>query len=303
MKKTYLSILLSLLAHSLSAQYQIGIIPRQSPDKGVYQKIGYTEVEIRYGSPAVKDRQIWGGIVPYGEVWRAGANYATSIHFASPVSINGSRLDSGSYTFFLIPREQDSWTAIFNKVAQQWGAFSYDPSEDALRLEVRARRSPFKTENLTYSITQTGFKFGSIMLHWEFMEVEVPFETNYLTAFEQEVESRAKKQPDYIQWIPYLQGAEHLVQIEEAIPLAKVWINKAEKIMQANEEWNAQFYPKPYVEGHLYWIKAQILATEEKYADAIAYVDKLKGLDKQEFYLKKKETEGIDKHLQLWKTK
>ncbi|MDW3647149.1 MAG: DUF2911 domain-containing protein [Bacteroidia bacterium] len=303
MKKTYLPLLLSLSIQTLFAQYQIGIIPRQSPDKMIYQKIGYTEVEIRYGSPAVKDRQIWGGLVPYGEVWRAGANYATSIRFGSPVIINGTKLDSGSYAFFLIPRENDSWTAILNKVSRQWGAFSYDPAEDALRLEIRGRTSPFKTEFLSYTISQTGFKFGSILLAWEFMEIEVAFETNYLAAFEQEIESRAEKQPDYIKWIPYLQGAEHLVEIEEELPKARIWIDKAEKIMLANEEWNEQFYPRSYVEGHLYWIKAQILAHEEKYADALAYVEKLKNLSQGEFYNKKNESEGIDTSYQLWKEK
>ena len=175
-KYIYLSLVLSLFFQSLSGQYQIGIIPRESPDKGVYQKIGFTEIEIKYGSPGVKGRQIWGGLVPYGEVWRAGANYATSIYFSYPVIIHGTTLDSGSYAFFLIPRENDSWTAIFNKVSKQWGAFSYEQAEDALRLEVQARKSPRKHEHLTYSISQTGFKFGSILLNWEYMEVEVVFE-------------------------------------------------------------------------------------------------------------------------------
>ncbi|MEM6700816.1 MAG: DUF2911 domain-containing protein, partial [Bacteroidota bacterium] len=83
MKNAILLISFWFLVQPLSAQYQIGIIPRVSPDKMVYQKIGYTEVEIRYGSPAVNQRPIWGDLVPYDKVWRAGANAATTVEFKS----------------------------------------------------------------------------------------------------------------------------------------------------------------------------------------------------------------------------
>lgn len=300
MKKVFLLLLLSCLLQTLLGQYQIGIIPRTSPDKGLYQKIGYTEIEIRYGSPSVNDRQIWGDLVAYDEVWRAGANSATTIAFQSAVTIGGMTLDSGTYAFFLIPKENDTWTAIFNSVSKQWGAFRYDEQEDALRVEVRPRTT-MKTENLTYTINQTGFSYGSILLSWDFLEIEVPFETNYLTEFEQEIESRADAQPAYIKWIPYIQGAEHLERINSRIDLAKQWLSTAEELMNATQEWNEQFYPRPYVEGHLYWTKAKVLAWDQNYTGAIGYVDKLKQLEQAAFYDRKNESEGIDLKYADWK--
>ena len=303
MKKIYLITSLCFLIQTTYAQYQIGIIPRVSPDKMIFQKIGYTEIEIKYGSPSVIDRTIWCELVPFGNVWRAGANSATTIEFRSAVNIDGKTLEKDKYSFFIIPKKNDKWTVVFNKIHKQWGAFRYDEKEDALRLEISPRTTPFKTENLSYTINQTGFKYGSIVLAWDFMEIEVPFETNYLIEFEQEIESRANKQPEYIKWIPYIQGAEHLVQINDNLELAKKWIDQAEKIMNSTEEWNKQFYPRQYVEGHLYWIKAKILASNDNYTEAIQYVDKLKNLEKTDFYDKKNEREEIDLHHTTWKNK
>jgi len=303
MKNIFPFLSLCFLIQPLSAQYQIGIIPRVSPDKMVYQKIGYTEVEIQYGSPAVNDRPIWGALVPYNKVWRAGANSATTVEFKSPVTIGGKTLDSGKYAFFIIPKENDTWTAIFNKVSKQWGAFRYNEEEDALRLDIRPRTTNLKTENLSYTINQTGFKHGSIVLAWDFLEIEIPFETNYLAAFEQEIRIRVNAQPEYIKWIPYLQGAEHLEQIKDNLTLGKTWLTKAEEIMHATQEWNEQFYPRPYVEGHLYWIKAKVLAWEESYAEAIEYVEKLRNMESPIYYEKKGESEEIDLYYNAWKDK
>jgi hypothetical protein len=303
MKKSYSLIILCLFVQTMYGQYQIGIIPRVSPDKMVFQKIGYTEVEIKYGSPSVKDRPIWGELVPYEKVWRAGANSATTVEFRTSVNIGGMTLDSGKYAFFLIPKENDKWTAVFNKKAKQWGAFRYKEKEDALRVEVSPRTTNFKTENLTYTINQTGFKYGSITCSWGFMEIEVPFETNYLNEFKEEIEGRASLQPAYIKWIPYIQGAEHLEQINDSMDLAKRWIDQAEKIMNSTEEWNKQFYPRQYVEGHLYWTKAKILAWNKNYAEAVKYVDQLKNLKEPTFYDKKNEREGIDLLYESWKKK
>lgn len=286
------------LAHG---QYQIGIIPRVSPDKAVYQKVGYTEVEIRYGSPSVNDRKIWGELAPFDKVWRAGANSATTVEFRSPVTIAGMPLDSGTYAFFLIPKEHDPWTVIFNDVSDQWGAFRYDETKDALRVEVQLRTVAHNTEDLTYRIQQAGFTNGSIILSWEYIEIDIPFETNYLSEFEQEIESRASLQPEYIRWIPYVQGAEHLVDIEENKELAQEWIAKAEALMDSTEEWNEQFYPRQYVEGHLYWIKARVLAWDDQNAAAVESVEKLKTLENQAFYLRKNESERIDEWEELWR--
>jgi hypothetical protein len=144
---------------------------RISPKATVKQTVGFTNITIEYSRPGVKGRTIWGGLVPYNAVWRAGANEATKITFATDVKINGKKLKAGSYSFFAIPTEKN-WTLIFNKVADQWGAFEYNDVEDALRVEV----TPEKENNcwqewLAYTITKTSDKTAVVRLEWEKLKV------------------------------------------------------------------------------------------------------------------------------------
>ncbi len=144
---------------------------RISPKASITQTVGFTDVTISYSRPGVKGRKIWGGLVPYDKVWRAGANEATKITFSTDVMIEGKKLAAGSYGFFTVPGK-DEWTLIFNKVADQWGAFEYNEAEDALRVNVKPEKSNF-TEWLRYEITKTSDSTAVISLEWE--KLKVPF--------------------------------------------------------------------------------------------------------------------------------
>ena len=122
---------------------------RVSPKAAVIQAVGFTEVRIDYNRPGVKERIIWGGLVPYNKVWRAGANEATKFTFSTDVKINGKTLKAGSYSFFIIP-STEQWTLIFNKVADQWGAFEYNEAEDALRFEVTPEEGSMQAVSYTH---------------------------------------------------------------------------------------------------------------------------------------------------------
>ncbi|HSP86824.1 MAG TPA: DUF2911 domain-containing protein [Ignavibacteriaceae bacterium] len=144
---------------------------RVSPKASVMQEVGLTEVKVDYNRPGVKGRTVWGELVPYNKVWRAGANEATIISFSSDVSIEGKKLPAGKYSFFAVPNKNE-WTLIFNKVAEQWGAFEYNEAEDALRITVKPQSNNF-TEWLTYSFEKTGDKAATLNLKWE--KIKVPF--------------------------------------------------------------------------------------------------------------------------------
>jgi len=145
---------------------------RLSPKALVEQTVGFTEVSIDYSRPGVKGRKIWGGLVPYNVVWRAGANEATKITFSTDVKIDGKKLKAGSYGFFAIPG-QKTWILIFNKVANQWGAFEYNDVEDALRIEVTPMQNNCWQEWLAYTINKSSDKKAVVMLEWE--KLKVPF--------------------------------------------------------------------------------------------------------------------------------
>ncbi|HET6329684.1 MAG TPA: DUF2911 domain-containing protein [Holophagaceae bacterium] len=145
---------------------------RESPAASVSQELGLTKVEINYHRPAVKGRVIWGGLVPYGQVWRAGANEATTISFTGPVKVAGHDVPSGTYALFAIPGK-DRWTLILDKNAKQWGAFSYKPDQDLLRFDVTPSAAPMQ-EWLDYIVELADQATATVTLHWEKLAVSFP---------------------------------------------------------------------------------------------------------------------------------
>ena len=132
------------LAQLAAAQSFVLDLPLKSQRAEVSQRIGLTEITVRYHRPLVNGRKIWGDLVPYGKVWRTGANVIPTITVSDPVTIEGKPLDRGTYGLHTIP-SPDRWTIIFSKNSTSWGSFTYDPGEDALRVDGTswpARRSP-----------------------------------------------------------------------------------------------------------------------------------------------------------------
>lgn len=144
---------------------------KASPNAMVTQTIGTTVVTISFGRPGVKGRTVFGQLEPFGQVWRAGANEATVISFSGDVKVNGRPLSAGAYSFFAIPRE-DEWTLIFNTVPNQWGAYRYDESKDALRIDV-APEEAAHMEWLAYYFGDLSATSGTAYLHWA--ATRVPF--------------------------------------------------------------------------------------------------------------------------------
>lgn len=138
-----------------------------SPASVVTGKINNATININYSSPSVKGRQIWGALVPFGKVWRAGANDATTFETDKDIAIEGLKLPAGKYSFFVIPNEQEC-VLIFNKEAKQWGSYKYKESEDQLRVNVKQKKTDSNTESLVYLINT-----NSIVLKWE--KWEIPF--------------------------------------------------------------------------------------------------------------------------------
>ncbi|MBS1849625.1 MAG: DUF2911 domain-containing protein [Acidobacteria bacterium] len=143
----------------------------------VAQRIGITDITLKYHRPLVKGRKIWGGIVPFGTVWRAGANENTTIEFSDPVTIEAQPLAAGTYGLHMIPGE-DQWTIIFSKVSSAWGSFTYRQSEDALRVTVKPQAADFQ-EALAYDFENPTSDSTVVIMHWE--KLAVPFKVGVNT--------------------------------------------------------------------------------------------------------------------------
>jgi hypothetical protein len=199
-------------------------LPLQSQAARVSQTIGITDITIKYHRPLVNDRKVWGGLVPYGQVWRAGANFNTTITFSDPVQIEGKPLDKGTYGLHMIPTA-DEWTIIFSKNSTSWGAFTYDEKEDALRVTVKPKAADMHNA-LTYDFDQLKPDSAVVELEWE--KVAVPFKVS--VDVHDVVEASLKKQlRDLSQytWLSWDDAANYLLAEKIDLDQALSYVNKS----------------------------------------------------------------------------
>ncbi|MGV8039199.1 MAG: DUF2911 domain-containing protein [Thermoanaerobaculaceae bacterium] len=164
-----LVVLAAVLASAAPAMAQLDL-PRVSPKATVSQTVGLTDVSLAYYRPGVKGRVIWGGLVPYDQVWRTGANEATTITFSDAVTVNGTAVPAGTYGLFTIPGKE-SWTVILNKGAKLWGAYEYKQEEDVLRFPVKPRAAAAHEEWMQFRFEGLTTESVEVVLAWEKLEV------------------------------------------------------------------------------------------------------------------------------------
>jgi hypothetical protein len=267
------------LALTTTASAQQLELPRPSPNAKVSQVIGVTEISVDYSSPGVKNRKIWGGVVPYNQVWRAGANSATKITFAKDVIIDGKPVAAGSYAFFVLPTPT-KWTLILSKNANQFGAFTYKKEDDVLRVDVRPQPAPMR-ERLAYQFSSFNDAGGSLDLEWEKVRVSLPIKVHT----DEQVAASIKNFMNN-GWSPWAQAARYELEkknIDEGMKLIETSI-------QLKETWLNVF------------VKAQLLAAKGNYKEALPLAEKAKEMgekDSADFFLKA----DVDNALKTWKTK
>ena len=199
-------------------------LPLQSQQAQVSQRIGITDITIAYHRPLANDRKVWDGLVPYGKVWRAGANINTTITFSDPVTIEGKPLDKGTYGLHMIPNA-DEWTIIFSKNSTSWGAFTYDEKEDALRVNVKPKAADMHNA-LTYDFDQLKPDSAVVELEWE--KIAVPFKVS--VDVHDVVQASLKKQLRNLSqytWMSWDNAANYLLTEKVALDDALKYSDKA----------------------------------------------------------------------------
>ncbi len=211
----------ALAASAASAQTSQLSAPRPSPGAMVSQTIGLTDVSIRYSRPGVKGRKIWGELVPFGEVWRTGANENTTITFSTAVKVEGKEVPAGTYGLQTIPTEKE-WTLILSKDADEWGAYNYKPEHDALRVTVTPVPNQHVKERMEFYFDDLTDNSATVKLIWE--KLSVPFKIEVDTAAQVAAKQR---------WQTLYQGAAWCVDNGCA--------DKAEKWLDASIALDANF--------------------------------------------------------------
>jgi tetratricopeptide (TPR) repeat protein len=170
MNRTILITTIATLALGASVRADLNL-PDVSQLAVTKQRVGLTDIKITYHRPLVNGRKIWGGLVPLGEVWRAGANENTTIEVSDPITVEGQALPKGTYGLHMIPTA-DTWTVIFSKMATAWGSYTYNQAEDALRVTVKPRPNEME-EALEYEFEDLKPDSATVTLKWE--KLAVPF--------------------------------------------------------------------------------------------------------------------------------
>ena len=255
-------------------------LPRPSPFAKVWQTVGLTELSVDYSSPGVKGRKIWGGLVPYDQMWRAGANSATKVTFSRNVTFAGKPVPAGTYAFFVIP-SKDAWTVILNKKTDQSGtARDYKQADDVLRVSIKPKPAPFR-ERLAYLVTDFTDDKASLDLEWEKLRLSIPITVETATQAVANINAELDGT-----WRSYANAARYMLENKKDYDAGMKYIDQS---LALKQDW------------YNLWIKAELLAAKGNGKDALATGERAYAIGQkaENFFLEAE----IKKKLGEWKKK
>jgi|WetSurMetagenome_2_1015567.scaffolds.fasta_scaffold48832_2 hypothetical protein len=249
-------------------------VPRISQGATVKQIVGASEITITYHRPGVNGRTIWGALLPYNEVWRAGANEPTLITFSDPVTIEGKSLKAGTYRFLVVPRQEGPWTVIFNSEVKNWGTV-YDSTFDLLRLNVVPAGCP-PQEWMAFSFTDLTPSSATVVLEWEKVRL----------AFKAEFNTLGKLDADLGDWRILNSAARFAMTQKGAEAKTLAWIDRSISLDRNGSNLRT---------------KAEVLASQGKYAEAVKLGEESLALTKAQNA--SANVSVLEKLVAEWKTK
>lgn len=253
-------------------------LPAPSPAAKVTQRIGLTDVTVEYSSPAVKGREVFGGLVPFDQVWRTGANAATTVTFSEPVRIGGAEVPAGKYGLLSIPGK-DSWTLIVTKALNVTSPGAYKQADDVARVTAKPTAIPSR-ERLTFVFADYTDDRGNLDLEWDKVRVSLPIEVNTASQVKRNLDRSLNAA-----WQPFNAAARYNLSNKGDLAQALDWANKS---ISLQEHW------------FNVWTKAEILRAQGKTSEALASAKKAKELgskNPQGFFF----AGEVDKALTEWK--
>ncbi len=255
-----------LVASSVFAQTPRVEFPAASPACTIKQRVGLTDIEIQYSRPGVKGRVIFGGIVPYNEVWRTGANQSTKISFSTPVKLEGHEIPAGKYALYTIPGEGE-WTIIISTNTGLWGAFGYNEKDDLVRFKVMPVTLVETIETFTIEFNHIRDQSAVLNLVWDKTVVPIHLQVDLVSKIVPQIEAAmaapGKKEAGF-----YFQAATFYYHHDQDLKKALEWVNTG---LEGN----------PRIAFEMYHLKAQILAKQGDKEGAIAAAKKSLELAKE----------------------
>ncbi len=199
--------------------------PKASPFSQIQQQVGLSTITVSYSRPAVQGRLIFGNLVPYGRIWRVGANESTKITIDTDMEVLGNSLPKGTYTLYAFP-EKDSWEIVFHKNTTHWGDGRkfYNPNEDAFRITVTPERIPFLQENFLITFDEINHNSINMLWLWEYTKITIPIRVDTDKIMQEEIATMLQKNPAAQ---TYYEAARYLQEQGKDYPIALLYLNNA----------------------------------------------------------------------------
>jgi len=255
-KTTFAAAVVVLCSIDSMAQIQT---PRPSPLATLNQKVALTDVTVVYSRPGAKGRRIYGDLVPFGEMWRTGANSITTVRFADAVSVNGRLVPAGKYALLTIPGEKE-WTVVLSKDSALAGVSDYKQERDAARFMVRPRMTREAYESFTIDFSNFIDEGATLSLLWENTAIDLAITMDIDTKIEAAIKSTLAGDPAAVKASDYHSAAVHYMTKGKDLPQALTWMEKSVE-MSPNAFW--------YVHRH-----AELLGKMGKKDEAISTAEK-----------------------------
>ena len=237
--------------------------PPASQHGRIKQRIGLTDVEIEYSRPNKNGRRIFGGLLPYGKVWRTGANASTKIKFTDAIEFGGKNVPAGEYALYTIPTE-NKWTIILSKDTKGWGAYEYKSDSDALRITVKPETLAVAVETLTIGFGDLKDNSATLYLDWDTTRVSTLLTTNTVEKLNKQIET-ALKNPESLEPRFYYDAASFYYAHDKDLEQARKWIDLA---VAKKPNFYSFFYKKAQIEAKL-GHKTEAVAAAEKSIDLL----------------------------------
>lgn len=232
-------------------------LPKPSSSAKVEQRIGLTDITVKYSRPSVKDRAIFGELVAYNEVWRTGANEATLVTVSDDITIKGQKLAAGTYSLFTKPTTAN-WTVYFNTVTDSWGTGNYDEKNNVVTLEVKPETGS-KVESMRFTFENVNGNKGNLVFAWDKVSLSLPIEVEVESKVWANIDKALAESKEEDKWSVYRSGASYCVQSKSNYDKGLAWITKS---IDLKETW------------YSYWVKADLEAAKNDKKAAISSAKK-----------------------------
>lgn len=264
-------------------------LPMPSPTATLQQRVGLTDFTVVYSRPGVKDREIFGELVPYNKMWRTGANANTTIEFSTDIMFSGKSVPAGKYSLITIPGESE-WTIILNKKTDMWGTGGYDEAQDVARIKIESGETDM-TETLTIDFSNILSETADLTLSWAETEVKVPMRVEVKETAMANIDKAIADADADTKWRVYRNAANYFYNNKMEMGKALDYANKS--IAANDESW------------YSYWLKAEIQAEMKNYKEAMSSAKKAKEIGMRDAKTNGSEfnyAEMIDTNVAKWKS-